>query len=120
MIHGRVDRDGYTVEKVFFESYPGFFVTGNLYRPKGRSGKLPAVLSPHGHWPDGRFNDARAEGDSQADRRGGGAVRGRRAVSAAGPLRAIGADGLRGVPLRHGRLCRQPAIGPSRRVSAPK
>src|SRR3990167_1792966 len=30
VIHGRVDRDGYTVEKVFLESFPGHFVTGNL------------------------------------------------------------------------------------------
>jgi hypothetical protein len=58
VIHGKVDRDEYTVEKVFFESYPGYYVTGNLYRPKGRTGKLPAVLSPHGHWPDGRFYDS--------------------------------------------------------------
>jgi dienelactone hydrolase len=55
VVHGRVDRDGYTVEKVFLESFPGHFVTGNLYRPKGRSGKLPGVLCPHGHWPNGRF-----------------------------------------------------------------
>jgi hypothetical protein len=54
-LYGRVDRDGYTVEKVTLESYPGFFVTGNLYRPKGKSGKLPGVLSPHGHFPNGRF-----------------------------------------------------------------
>ena len=57
VIHGRVDRDGYTVEKVYFQSVPGHFVTGNLYRPKGRSGRLPAVLSAHGHWPDGRFQE---------------------------------------------------------------
>jgi len=55
VVHGRVDRDGYTVEKVFLESFPGHFVTGSLYRPKGRSGKLPGVLCPHGHWPNGRF-----------------------------------------------------------------
>lgn len=55
VIHGRVDRDGYTVEKVFLESFPGHFVTGSLYRPKGRSGKLPGVLCPHGHWANGRF-----------------------------------------------------------------
>ena len=60
VIHGRVDRDGYTVEKVYFESYPGFFVTGSLYRPKSRPGKLPAVLCPHGHWPAGRFHDSGA------------------------------------------------------------
>jgi len=55
VVHGRVDRDGYTVERVFFESFPGHFVTGSLYRPKGRSGKLPGVLCPHGHWANGRF-----------------------------------------------------------------
>ena len=57
VIHGKVDRGGYTVEKVYFESYPGFFVTGSLFRPKGKSGKLPAVLTPHGHWDKGRFYD---------------------------------------------------------------
>ncbi|MSU24503.1 MAG: acetylxylan esterase [Opitutus sp.] len=57
VIHGKIDRGDYTVEKVYFESFPGFFVTGNLYRPKGKTGKLPGVLSPHGHWADGRFHD---------------------------------------------------------------
>ncbi|HZZ28569.1 MAG TPA: acetylxylan esterase [Pirellulales bacterium] len=57
VIYGRVDRENYTVEKVYFESYPGFFVTGNLYRPKGREGKLPGVLCPYGHFADGRFNE---------------------------------------------------------------
>ena len=61
VVHGKVDREGYTVERVFLESYPGHFVTGSLYRPKGKSGKLPAVLCPHGHWPNGRFTDAGLE-----------------------------------------------------------
>jgi dienelactone hydrolase len=61
VIHGKVDREGYTVEKVILETYPGYYLTGSLYRPKGRSGKLPAVLSPHGHWPEGRFYDAGAK-----------------------------------------------------------
>jgi len=61
VIHGKVTREGYTVERVYFQSLPGFYVTGSLYRPAGRSGKLPAVLSPHGHWPDGRFNEATTE-----------------------------------------------------------
>jgi dienelactone hydrolase len=55
VVHGKVVRDGYTVEKVYLQSYPGHFVTGSLYRPLGRSGRRPAVLSPHGHWAEGRF-----------------------------------------------------------------
>lgn len=58
VIHGLIDRGDYTVEKVYFESFPGHFVTGNLYRPKGKTGRLPAMLNPHGHFADGRFYDA--------------------------------------------------------------
>ncbi len=58
VIHGKIDCGDYTVEKVFFESMPGFFVTGNLYRPVGKSGKSPVVLRPDGHFSNGRFHDA--------------------------------------------------------------
>jgi dienelactone hydrolase len=67
-IHGKIERDGYTIEKVFFASYPGHYVTGNLYRPAGgQPGKKhPGVLFAHGHWTDARlseFSDKAAEAE---------------------------------------------------------
>ncbi|HHK41910.1 MAG TPA: hypothetical protein ENJ50_05775, partial [Planctomycetaceae bacterium] len=53
VIHGKRDMGDYTIEKVYFESMPGFFVTGNLYRPKKLKGKVPGVLCSHGHWAKG-------------------------------------------------------------------
>src|SRR5688572_11433321 len=55
-IFGKVAKNDYTVEKVYFQSLPGFLVTGNLYRPIGQ-GPFPAVLAPHGHWAYGRLEN---------------------------------------------------------------
>lgn len=55
---GKLDRGDYTIEKVALETLPGFQLCGNLYRPKQSKGKLPAILSPHGHYQDGRMNEA--------------------------------------------------------------
>lgn len=55
VLHGKIERDGFTVEKVYFESLPGHFVTGMLFRPSSENqngvidGKRPGVLCPHGH-----------------------------------------------------------------------
>lgn len=58
VIHNRLEMDDYTIEAVYFESIPGHYVTGSLYRPNSGSGPFPVVLCPHGHWPDARFYDA--------------------------------------------------------------
>jgi dienelactone hydrolase len=56
VIHGKIDLPEYSIEKVYFESVPGFYVTGNLYRPKNVTGKVPGVLFAHGHWKDARLS----------------------------------------------------------------
>jgi|GEM_PF-1680792 len=47
----------YSVENVYFESVPGFFVSGNLYRPTwgNANDSKPVILVPHGHFPLGRY-----------------------------------------------------------------
>ena len=57
-VFGKVVRDGYTIEKVYFQTYPGFYLAGNLYRPLGGSTAThPGVLIAHGHWEAGRMAD---------------------------------------------------------------
>jgi len=60
IIHSSREMDGYIVENIAIESFPGFYITGNLYRPLQSGGKNAAILSPHGHWqtPPGRMREA--------------------------------------------------------------
>lgn len=54
-IFGRIENKDYSIEKVLIETRPGYWLGGNLYRPLGRSGKFPTIVSPHGHWTYGRL-----------------------------------------------------------------
>jgi len=49
--------DGYLVQNIAIESFPGFYVTGNLYLPEKPGEKNAAILCPHGHWENGRMRD---------------------------------------------------------------
>ncbi|WP_282159689.1 alpha/beta hydrolase family protein [Ulvibacterium marinum] len=57
VIHSKREMDGYIVENIAIESFPGFYITGNLYRPSTGDGKFAAILSPHGHLPDKRLRE---------------------------------------------------------------
>jgi dienelactone hydrolase len=48
-VTGVLDRDGYRIEKIAFQSRPDFWVTAHLYVPDG-DGPFPVILNPHGHW----------------------------------------------------------------------
>lgn len=49
VVTGRMDGDGFTVEKLHFQSMPGLYVTANLYLPKDTPGPVPAILYVCGH-----------------------------------------------------------------------
>ncbi len=53
-ITGKIERDAYTIEKLIYESRPNYPVTANLYIPKNRNGKMPAVLGTCGHTRNGK------------------------------------------------------------------
>jgi dienelactone hydrolase len=54
---GWLEYDDYAIARVYFESWPGFLCTGNLYVPRPARLNCPAILCPHGHWAGGRLED---------------------------------------------------------------
>jgi hypothetical protein len=55
-VTGKIQRDGYIIEKLIFESLPGVYVTALVYSPDDRSGRHPAVLVPAGHATNGKVH----------------------------------------------------------------
>src|SRR5262249_37243472 len=90
VVFGQVEGPDYTIERVDLETLPGFHLTGNLFRPKGKTGPFPAVLHPPRPLEGGPFHAGSRRQPPRA----------RRDVRAAR---------IRRVPLRHGRLRRLPA-----------
>jgi dienelactone hydrolase len=58
-VFGRIEHPDYFVEKVLLETLPGYYLGGNLYRPRRPSppNGFPGVVSPHGHWAYGRLEN---------------------------------------------------------------
>lgn len=56
-VFGKTEGNGYTIEKVLIETLPGFWLGGNLYRPRDSRPKHPGILNPHGHWQYGRLEN---------------------------------------------------------------
>src|SRR5579863_5620637 len=56
-VFGNIEAKDYSIEKVLIETLPGFYLGGNLYRPRNGQTKHPGVLNPQGHWPYGRLEN---------------------------------------------------------------
>ncbi len=52
-ITGTIQRDGYRIEKILYESIPDYYVTGCMFIPDGIKEKRPAILYVLGHWEQG-------------------------------------------------------------------
>jgi len=51
---GSLEREGYRLEKVVYESQPGLYISANLYIPAAGRPPFPGVLVQMGHSPDGK------------------------------------------------------------------
>jgi cephalosporin-C deacetylase-like acetyl esterase len=48
-VTGVIDKGDYRIEKIIYESMPGFYVTGCLYIPNTIKNRMPAILNVIGH-----------------------------------------------------------------------
>lgn len=51
---GTIKRKGYRIEKLLIQTREDVWMTANAFVPEGVTGKVPAVLCVHGHWPNAR------------------------------------------------------------------
>ena len=51
-IVGKLEREDYVVEKLIFESHPGYYINATVFLPKNVSFPVPAIVNPLGHWVD--------------------------------------------------------------------
>lgn len=58
---------GYSVENIAIETFPGYYLAGSLYKPLKSKGRVPAVLCPHGHFPDYRNDSLYKQGRYRPD-----------------------------------------------------
>ncbi len=56
-VTGTIQRDGYHIEKIVFESRPRFYVTGHVYVPDSLHTKLPVIVNVNGHWAHKKDED---------------------------------------------------------------
>jgi pimeloyl-ACP methyl ester carboxylesterase len=55
-ITGKIQMDGFRIEKLIFESLPGVYVSALVYVPEDGNEKHPAILVPAGHATDGKVH----------------------------------------------------------------
>lgn len=48
---------GYSIENIALETVPGLYVTGSIYQPLKPRGPMPVILSPNGHFGNGRYRE---------------------------------------------------------------
>ncbi len=72
-VYGLVQREGYVIQRITFDSLPGLKVTGNLYLPDPmpKDARIPGILCPHGHWNGARFRIAPISEQEEALATGG-------------------------------------------------
>lgn len=56
-VYGKTRKyNGYKVQNFYLETLPGLYVAGSVYLPDAK-GKFPLIISPNGHWANGRYNE---------------------------------------------------------------